>query len=200
MSALTDEAAPAWPDVRSWGSTAAERRLVYPCDRHLPVHDEALYRAVGVEASPALLFRWLCQLRAAPYSYDWIDNLGRPSPRHLTPGLDALEVGQVVMGFRLVEFEPDRHLTLCGHPLGRLFGTYAATYLVLPSGPERCRLVVKLLAAYPRPALLRVPMRALVPLADLVMMRKQLLTLKALAERDASAGTDHTGGDGPPGG
>jgi hypothetical protein len=172
--------------VRSWGSTPAERELAFPCDRHPPVHDDALYRAIDVDAPASTVFRWLCQLRAAPYSYDWLDNLGRRSPRRLTPGLDALEVGQPVMGFELVEFERDRHLTLCGQALGRRFGTYAVTYLVLPSGPERSRLVVKLLAAYPRWAPLGVPMRVLGPLGDLIMMRKQLLTLKALAERDVT--------------
>jgi hypothetical protein len=174
-----------WPDVRNWGSTAAERQLVFPCDRHLPIPDDALYRAIDVDAPGPLLFCWLCQLRVAPYSYDWIDNFGRRSPRRLIPGLDALAVGQSVMGFELVAFERDRHLTLCGSPLGRAFGTYAVTYLVLPSLAQRCRLVVKLVAAYPRSGLLRFPMRKLGPVADLIMMRKQLLTLKFLAERDA---------------
>ena len=47
------------------------------------------------------------------FSYDWIDNFGRQSPRELVPGLERLAVGQRVMSiFRLVEFERDVHLTL----------------------------------------------------------------------------------------
>lgn len=176
-----------WPNARTWGSTPEERQRTFPCDRHLPIHDDAVYRAVDVEAPAPALFRWLCQLRVAPYSYDWINNLGRRSPRRLIPGLDELAVGQPVMGFSLVEFEQDRHLTLCGSALGPLFGAYAVTYLIVPSPGPRCRLVVKLLMAYPRIALLRYPMRRLGPLADLIMMRKQLLTLKCLAERQAAA-------------
>jgi hypothetical protein len=123
-------------------------------------------------------------LRAAPYSYDWIDNFGRQSPRQLTPGLEELEVGQRVMTiFRLVEFEIDRHLTLLMRD-SPVFGTVAGTYAVIPRNDRRCRLVVKLLVRYPRATVPRLLGRALLPTGDLIMMRKQLRTLKKLAERD----------------
>ncbi len=128
------------------------------------------------------MFRWLCQLRVAPYSYDWIDNLGRRSPRELIDGLDDLEVGDRMMTiFELVEFEPGRSLTI--DSTTRQFGRVAGSYVVTPTGPDRSRLVVKLTWAAPRGLYGRVASR-LLPAGDLVMMRKQLLTLKRLAERE----------------
>src|SRR5262249_38701467 len=119
-----------WPLARNWGCTEDERRLEFACDRHLTAHDDALFRALTRDAPAPVVFRWLCQMRAAPYSYDWIDNFGRRSPRQLTPGLDQLEVGQSVMTlFDLVDFEIPRHLTIRSRP-SRLFGQFAATYLV----------------------------------------------------------------------
>ena len=173
--------------ARTWGSTAPERQLEFACDRFVPEPRDGLYRAVTVDAPPALLFRWLCQLRAAPYSYDWVDNFGRRSPRHLTPGLDRLEVGQRVMFlFRLAAFEPDRHITAVLDRPGALFGELAVTYLIVPEADDRCRLVVKVAVSYPRTPI-GLAMRGLLPPGDLVMMRKQLLTLRQLAERDAAA-------------
>lgn len=175
-----------WPDARTWGSTAEERQTPFACDRHLARYDQALFRAVSVAAPAALLFRWLCQLRAAPYSYDWLDNFGRRSPAQLTPGLDDLRVAQQVMTiFDLVEFEVPRHLTLRTRP-NPFFGQFAVTYLVIPTDDHHSRLVVKLLAAYPLRAFLRQLLSRVAPLGDLVMMRKQLLTLKRLAERDVA--------------
>jgi hypothetical protein len=140
---------------------------------------------VDVDAPPAMVFRWLCQLRAAPYSYDWIDNCGRQSPRVLTPGLEQLAVGQRVMRiFDLIEFEDDRHLTLILRRGRELFGDIAATYLVAPREPGGSRLVVKLLVRYPDGPGVGWLARQLLPWGDLFMMRKQLLTLKALAEAD----------------
>jgi hypothetical protein len=171
----------------NWGATPAERALPFPCDRYLAAADGAYFRAVDVSAPAAILFRWLCQLKAAPYSYDWIDNDGRRSPRRLTPGLQQLAQGQRVMTiFELVEFERNHHLTLAlVEPRAiRIFGEIAVSYAVLPQADTSCRLVVKLLARYPR----RWPwlwMRRLLPWGDLIMMRKQLLTLKRLAERSA---------------
>jgi hypothetical protein len=160
----------------------------FPCDRHVDSPDAAYFRGVDVQAPSAVVFRWLCQLRVAPYSYDWIDNFGRPSPRRLTPGLERLAVGQRVMtGFELVEYEVNRHLTLRARPsFGRVFGVdgLAVSYVVLPGSTAGCRLLVKLLVRH-APGLVGSMASWLLPWGDLVMMRKQLLTLKQLAEEQA---------------
>src|SRR4249919_1893394 len=97
----------------SWGARPGERDVVLPCERHIDEPDQVLIRAVDAPVSADELFRWVCQMRVAPYSYDWIDNRGRRSPRTLTPGVEQLEVGQRFMTiFRLVEFDPGRSVTL----------------------------------------------------------------------------------------
>jgi hypothetical protein len=171
--------------VETWGSSPHERTLVYPCDRFIDDPDGALYRAVDVEAPSELVYRWLCQLRAAPYSYDWIDNLGRRSPRILTPGLEELEVGQAVMRiFRLVDFEEGRSITV--DSTTKLFGRVAVSYLVIPTNRDQSRLVAKIIFKTSR-GFLGAAGRLFLPAGDLLMMRKQLLTLKALAEQGMAA-------------
>lgn len=171
--------------ARTWGTDATERALPFRCDRYVDDPDAAYFRGITVRASPTTLFRWLCQLRVAPYSYDWIDNRGRRSPQTLTPGMEALAVGQSVMRiFTIVDFARDRHLTFrIKHDTGafRLFGDLAVTYLILPQEPDRCRLLVKIVVRYPR-GFWGALMRWGLPWGDLLMMRRQLLNLKTLAE------------------
>jgi len=173
----------------SWGTQPQERQLAFPCDDMIPQFDDALYRGVTINASAATVFRWLCQLRAAPYSYDRIDNGGRPSPRELTPGLEALAVGQDFMRiFTLTGFERSRHVTLrlkAKSSASETFGDIAVSYFVIPivddSSAESCRLLVKLTVKHP-PGLYGRIMRTVLPWGDLIMMRRQLLNLKRLAE------------------
>ena len=168
--------------IDTWGSTPAERSESFPCERYLDPPYQRCFRAVDVAAPASLTFRWLCQMRVAPYSYDWIDNFGRRSPRERDPSNEALAVGQRwVRIFRLVEFERDRHITLIIDGT-RAFGAVAVTYGVRP-GPLGSRIVVKLIFRVGRGSL----RRWLLPLGDLIMMRKQLLTFKALAEREHAA-------------
>lgn len=173
------------PAAYTWGTEDAERRLPFPCDRYVDRADAAYFRGITVDATPRVVFRWLCQLRVAPYSYDWIDNGGRRSPPTLTPGLEDLAVGQSVMRiFTLVEFAKDRHLTLrIKHATGAfsLLGDLAVTYLIVPDDPAGCRLLVKLVVRY-APGWKGALMRWGLPWGDLIMMRRQLLNLKALAE------------------
>jgi hypothetical protein len=165
---------------RNWGATRAERAAFYPCDEQLTGPTEAWFRAVDVDAAPATVFRWLCQLRVAPYSYDLLDNLGRRSPRELIPGVQDLAVGQRFMTiFTLVHMTPGRDLTLAltSPPARRLFGELAVTYRVAPG-----RLVAKLAVAATPWGL---PRRRVLAWGDLVMMRRQLKNLAGLAGQAA---------------
>jgi len=172
----------------TWGSTAAERELVFPCDTHLEEIDTVAFRAIDVRAPVETVFRWLCQLKVAPYSYDWLDNGGRRSPRRLTPGAEQLARGQRMMGtFRISDFKRDVHITLVQDaPRAALvLGDAAVSYMVFPTSKGSSRLIVKVRFRFPRKpwgALARM----LLPWGDLVMMRKQLLNLKGLAESQAS--------------
>jgi hypothetical protein len=166
----------------TWGSTAEERSMALPCDGYLDEPAEVMHRAIDVDAPASVVFRWLCQLRVAPYSYDWIDNFGRTSPRTLTPGLERLAVGQTFMTiFELVEFEEGRHVTLVLRRGRAMFGELAVTYAVVPRGEARSRIVVRLRVRAPGGAVGLIG-RWLLPWGDLVMMRKQLYTLRELAE------------------
>ncbi len=166
-----------------WGATASECNMVYPADHLLPHSDAAAFRAITINAPVPLVFRWLCQLRVAPYSYDLLDNRGRQSPRRLTSGLEALALHQRVMTiFRLAAFAPNEHLTLLLDSRSvALFGQIALTYTVTPITPMTSRLIVKLNICYPAWNRWRIT-RWLFALGDLIMMRKQLRTFKKLAE------------------
>ncbi|PXX58831.1 hypothetical protein DFR70_113166 [Nocardia tenerifensis] len=157
----------------AWGATAAERVDPLPCDDLQPVALQA-DRAISIDAPYGLVYAWLCQLRVAPYSYDLLDRRGRTSPRRRDPRLTELEVGQRFMGqFTLASFALSEHLTLTA-------GNIAVTYAVRPEA-DGTRLVVRVRMGGPRlPA-------HLLALGDLIMMRKQLLTLKDLAEAEDRA-------------
>lgn len=175
----------------TWGVEPAETAIAFPCDRVDDEFDADYYRGVTVHAPPAAVYRWLCQLRVAPYSYDWIDNWGRQSPQQLTPGLENLSIGQTMMTiFDLIDFESDRHITVRIKPRSsaeRAFGDVAGSYLIVPVA-EGCRLLVKLRVRFPR-GLWGGLMRLVLPTGDLVMMRRQLLNLKRLAEATSGSTT-----------
>ena len=166
--------------------TPAERAARLPCDELMP-DAVRLDRAISIAASTAIVFAWLCQLRIAPYSYDLLDNTGRRSPRIRCAVLTDLAVGQPfvrIFGrsyvFELASFAHDEHITLRPHSGSVMsrFGSVSNTYAVRPDG-DGTRLHVRVL--FDGPWLVGQTLA----LVNLLMMRKQLLVLKSLAERDA---------------
>jgi hypothetical protein len=118
---------------------------------------------------------WVAQIRLAPYSYDWIDNLGRPSPRQLrglddpAPGERFTTAGVAHLG-RILSVDPGRQLT------GTIAGT-VISYVLVPHQRGQTRLLMKLVAGGRW-----WPLAPVLVVGDLVMARRQLLNLKRFAE------------------
>jgi hypothetical protein len=188
----------------TWGSTAEERLMPFPCDQYIENSDEAYFRAINVKAPTQILFRWLCQLKVGSYSYDWIDRLERiffpvqdsildpPSPNQLLPNVENLAPEQRVMGvFKLVEFEQNRHLTIVmdDERAITMFGNIAASYVIFPITENTCRLILKGHIRYPR-NIFWSWISWVLPWGDLLMMRQQFLRLKNLAESQANCSAE----------
>ncbi len=92
-----------------------------------------------------------------------------------------------MMIFELVAFEPDEHVTLLARRFTRASGTVAVTYRVTPRGTDACRLVGKTLVVHPGGSAERLLRRSALPLLELVMARKQMHTLRDLAQDAAGA-------------
>jgi hypothetical protein len=157
-----------------WNVTDDEVARHYPCDDFVPKPTLQAWRGVTVQTTPETLWRWVSQIRIAPYSYDWIDNLGRRSPQQLV-GLPEPVVGEsfstaATRPFgRILAVQSPEHLT------GEIMET-CISYVLVPDG-QSTRLLMKLVTAMSRwltPGL---------SVGDLVMARRQLLNLKRLAER-----------------
>ncbi|MFI0898429.1 hypothetical protein [Streptomyces sp. NPDC020983] len=161
-----------------WGVSTSETSRPYPCDDFVVSPALQAWRGVTVRAPVEAVWPWVAQVRLAPYSYDWIDNLGRRSPRELA-GLPEPHVGErfTTVGGRelgrIVAISPGRHLT------GVIMGAFMS-YVLVPADPGTTRLLLKVVMQTNRWA------AAALSVGDLVMARRQLLNLKLLAERRRS--------------
>jgi hypothetical protein len=160
-----------------WGVTDAEVARRYPCDDLVPVPALQLWRGVTVAAPADKVWPWLCQLRLAPYSYDWLDNAGRRSPRDLRglpdprPGEPFSRVaGKHAVG-RVLSVAHEEHLT--ASIMGALM-----SYVLAPEDGST-RLLLKIVMEQNR------WYSSLLAVGDWPMARRQLMNLKVLAEAAA---------------
>lgn len=164
-----------------WGVTQAETTLRYPCDDFVLDPILRAWRGVTVRAKPEQVWPWVAQIRLAPYSYDWIDNLGRRSPPCLR-GLPEPVVGEsftTALGGRrfgrIVAIEVGEHLT------ATIMGAFMS-YMLVPIGDGlQTRLLLKVVTPGGR------AIAPLLSIGDLLMARRQLLNLAALTERSDAA-------------
>ncbi len=170
-----------------WGATLAEARAAMPGDGLVPVSHFTATRAITIEARPCDVWPWLTQAgygRAGFYSYDLLDNLGRPSATAIMPQWQQARVGNIAApmashptpstSFLVADAEPDSCLVWA-----KPDSTWAWT--LTPLAQDRTRLVTRLRQRY-RPTPAGLLTMILAEFGDFAMMRKMLLGIKSRAE------------------
>jgi hypothetical protein len=174
------------PWQRRWGATDGEVRRAMPGDGLLRPDAPSTTRAITIDASPEEVFPWLLQIgygRGGWYSYDWIDNDGKPSLERIDPALQRLTVGERIemlpgMGPVVHEIVPDCYIVSRGE-------TDSWCLLVEPMPESRTRLISRWRQDWPRTAGTYVWL-ALADPGAFVMEQKMLRRIRDLAERDGA--------------
>ena len=103
----------------TWGATPEEASCTFPGDELVPDPDGGATMATALPAPPEKVWPWLVQMgggRGGWYSWDWVDNGGKPSADRIVPEWQSLEVGTAAQGpGKLVDrggLEPNRTLVL----------------------------------------------------------------------------------------
>jgi hypothetical protein len=108
--------------LRNMGATPAERRAILPGDEIVPGARSPSTMAVTIDLPPSEVWPWLVQMgcdRAGFYSWDSLDNGGRPSATEIHPEWQTLAVGDRVpctpdgrYWFDVERLEPEHILVL----------------------------------------------------------------------------------------
>ena len=114
------------PHLKHWGATKDEVTGPYPGAELVPGGKRGATMAVTINAPSERVWPWLVQLggdRAGWYSWDRLDNSGRPSAQEIHPEWQSLAVGDTVKyskgdeavdAWVVAALEPNRFLGLHG--------------------------------------------------------------------------------------
>jgi hypothetical protein len=169
----------------TWGATQDEVSRPLPGDQLVTRPTFNATRAITIAAPAEEIWPWLVQVglrRAGWYSYDILDNLGKPSARRIIPELQDLVAGDII------PMSPDGKQGMPVHsvnpPSSMIWGTPGETTWVWqldPAAQGSTRLITRVRSRY-RWLSPSIVFSALIEFGDIWMMRKMLLNLRERAE------------------
>jgi hypothetical protein len=176
----------------TWGATPQEVARPLPGDDLIPRPTFNATRAITIAAPPAAVFPWLVQVgvgRGGWYSYDLLDNLGRPSARAIVPELQDLAAGDIVA------MSPDGRQGMAVHALDAPHsmvwstpGDTSWTWQLDETDDGGTRLLTRIRSRI-RWSPMSIAFSVLLEVVDIWMLRKMLRTVRERAE--SMVGTEH---------
>ncbi len=166
-----------------WGATEEEVNRSMPGDSLVSDASLNTTRAITIRARPEQIWPWLVQMgpgRGGWYSYDALDNGGRPSAQRVVPEWqitlrpgDSLGIGSGPK-FQVMQVEANHYLVL-----GPKISWALALY---PQADSTTRLVERLRSHYYWNNFHGAMFAVCLDIGDFIMMRKMLLTIKERVE------------------
>jgi hypothetical protein len=189
------------PRIQNWGVVADEPVRTLPGDELIPDASEQSTSAITIHAPPAAVWPWLAQMgctRAGWYSYDLLDNGGRPSADKIIPALQSIKENDLLLstpdgeiGFTVLRMEPPHFLVL-GRPIYADSGlpvevpgvttNVTWTFLLEPVGDGFTRLIVRTRAQSQPTRWMEWTVGSFWTLAHFIMQRRQLFGIKERVE------------------
>ena len=181
--------------MKSVRANQVERTRWLPGDDVIGEPIASMTHAITIRRSPREVWPWLAQMgagtRAGWYSYDRLDNGGRPSAERIVQALQQIHVGTLFPalpgatdGFVAVNLEPERFLVLgWPNPEGRNLVTWA--FVLESAAQNSTRLITRASAApgYPYYGLPAWLGRPVIRLVHFIMQRRQLLGIARRVEQ-----------------
>jgi len=170
-----------------WGATDDEVKRIMPGDDIVREPSFNATRAVTIHASAENIYPWIVQMgvtRAGWYSYDLLDNLGRPSAENILTEHQTIQVDNVIpmspdgkQGMRVKDFSNNKWMLWWD---GKGYSSWV--WDIQPEGEADSRLVTRVRVKY-RLLSLAIAFNLLVEFFDIIMMRKCMLGIKRRAEK-----------------
>jgi hypothetical protein len=180
-----------------WGASDYEQNLSLPGDDIVSAPTGRSTRAITIYAAPEDIWPWLVQMgkgRGGLYSYDWLDiafgYLSDASSERVLPEFQSLKEGDVIpMGkdecseddFYVHIVEPNRALVI-GANDAEFRNRVSWAMVLVPIASNETRLIVRVSIRLDK-GLKGAAMNAVLEPASFIMLRKQMLNLKRLAEQ-----------------
>ncbi len=196
------------PRMLRWGATEDEVHARSAADDIVPGGKRGSTMAITIDAPPSEIWPWLVQMgcdRAGWYSWDRLDNGGRPSAQSIHPEWQSISVGQRIAStpdgkhwFEVAAIEPERFLAFracfgrdgaqydCSSPRPDAFSDALWAFRLEPLPGDRTRVVVTThgAIAMPRSSLFGKSAYYLFwEPAHSIMQRRQFTNLKRRAEQ-----------------
>ena len=169
-----------------WGATQKEVALILPGDDLVPKPNFNATRAISINASPEMIWRWIIQIgskRAGWCSIDWIDNGGVKSSETILPEFQTIKINQFIPftpnqknGMWVKDFKTHQYILWVDK-----IGNATWLWYLIPDGKSKTRLLTRLKTRYVWKGFWII-YYLLYDMGDIIMMSKCMKGIKQRAE------------------